>query len=1297
MDACIPSGTEPDDPWAEAAGADDCIPSGEPDDPWAEAAHDAGADDCIPSGEPDPAAHDAGADPSSLAWKPDPAHYDAGADPAISSRPSKRARLQAELLKEALADAAQNALAVAPVAQNALAVAPVAQIAEVPSAAQNLAVVARRAAPAALPQVPKEKLKLLQHSNSSSDPWPVAAAFQQFVEHTMPLEPADEDANDQFSKMSSFYLAGRSSRIMSQSATSQALGVDPRLLQQHLRRLANTALHMDVSAKAIVERVAGTALSDDDLVAYVDYARYDETPLPVGTSARAQPPSRAASSTESRVVQQTPLPKLASACRTTTAPNKILQSESRFGFIVRVGGLLRIVIGGTASFLQHLERTTAECLAEATRRRGHLNDFAHRFPFKSRITTVDGYLANDRAERQTVRERPEGWSRLPLLCDVHRIAGAHKYTFDLVPETIRGQIAFALSLNEGAALEVFRKHLREQIAKRFVLLRGTPPAECAAYRQHLVRLCLSQGPRLLNRRMSLIMLPNGDWTRRDRVEVWVPAHIDGVDEAQVLAAVTRSLEDVLCSSRFTIYPRHRWTNGDVAFSEFCLLEGIHGLASATYPAFSLEVGSRKQKAPAADVDGGGPADVDEAAPAVDDDPVPPADLVEWNAAANPDVGPEIDDLVRDNQARAREENDQRRKHASLWLASRPLAKALITRQCMEPLARLLRGQLAMSGQDWLEADRRSCAKASIAARESDRRYPILEAARGTLEGKFSKQNFLLLSQSCLWQGIIPTLDRNMTTRSLCFRLLSTAGCSVARALAQPHSQYPYRLFRLLDSVAHADAILQDPPCLLDPWSTAFVDPHRAEPEGLRGDVPRAKATLVAELAMVDIAQLEAGHASIRRRLFSRGVQTHGLVLQDLSAERLLDRVRHDGQQWGTSLHERRPSRSAGQPLDGADGDDGKAHRNPGPWKAFVRQQSLNTKGGLPDSSKLSRQYALLDGAAKQALREVGDDAKRSRGAGNKGASSFGLTSRELERVQLRRRKEAAIALAGSADASDDPSTTHIARIQAAIGRAASLPGHRSVMDMAAEARASVSHAAQHDRQQLQASCQEFKEWQSTTGKALVSGFVSIHPNMSPVAAIFEGVPSTSAAAVMMRHPTALTAAVCKSVADASRKSNIAQSLSLDWQAKHACIFHSQCPPIEEQRLPPRRRPPCSEIGFCCCGPFGDRLEALRNQFYNLLKSTFAKKLPTWNLFFLKYIVVRLRVVREVADDPWAEAAAEADGLAGGGAVDKYTYWHIGAHSLKPVASTFRDLAFVKERMHGGRVEIDLTVIRAKIT
>lgn len=244
--------------------------------------------------------------------------------------------------------------------------------------------------------------------------------------------------------------------------------------------------------------------------------------------------------------------------------------------------------GSSLAPLQLLQRTTGECLLAADRRREAMTPKAEVFQAKTRLATLDAYAANERVERAKQRERGENWRRMLLRCEVHQTAGAMKRFFALVDGLTSGQIHFALSLRFCTNFSVFSEFLKEVVRRRIRIRRGTPPADAVAFRTQLLRLCLARGPKLLQRHVALACLPNGDWRLRDVVEVHLPEAVD-VTKERIADLVADAVQVVLAGRQIKLYPRHRWTGIDDALDQMCLLEGIHGLASAVYPLWAAFV------------------------------------------------------------------------------------------------------------------------------------------------------------------------------------------------------------------------------------------------------------------------------------------------------------------------------------------------------------------------------------------------------------------------------------------------------------------------------------------------------------------------------------------------------------------------------------------------------------------------------------------------------------------------------------------------------------------------------------
>ena len=532
---------------------------------------------------------------------------------------------------------------------------------------------------------------------------------------------AEEDASGRLIRLLLAHRAGLGMGTV--SATTALASASRWQYAPLLKRLANAALHADKDARAQLEQACLVSLGAPDLLFLVDAARYDETPMQLSVDSSKPKPKPAAPGSQaaggdgvaaapgSQVALQESDLTIPETARKARGIQKLLQSETTWGFIVRKNGTLLTITGRSATWIQLLERTTGEVLLEAARQRSTLSPASDAFAHKVRLSQTDAHGANTRAEEGWVSERGQSWARLPLYCNVHKLAGVHTKTFQkLLPQTVSGQVHFALAINDGSGMQRLKELLRRTVEERLEILRERPPPEADAFRRHVLRLCLARGPHLVARRLALLCLPNGDWRVRGAIQVVVPKAAV-VDRKALVECISASLSAVLLPGKFQCYPQSRWTRMDTALDQFCLLEAVHGLASWLFPAWRAGATIRKAKAaraprgnaaaPAvqnlaiadgpvgdeeAPADGGqaslhgdgeGEGCLDLSGPVLAGGPVPASSSAAYDAQ--------------------REENERHRREAQRWLDTDPLGATLVFRQCLEPLRRLMKRYLELGG------------------------------------------------------------------------------------------------------------------------------------------------------------------------------------------------------------------------------------------------------------------------------------------------------------------------------------------------------------------------------------------------------------------------------------------------------------------------------------------------------------------------------------------------------------------------------------------------------------------------
>ena len=184
---------------------------------------------------------------------------------------------------------------------------------------------------------------------------------------------------------------------------------------------------------------------------------------------------------------------------------------------------------------------------------------------------------------------------------------------------------------------------------------------------------------------------------------------------------------------------------------------------------------------------------------------------------------------------------------------------------LEPLRVLLRDKLQTSGTEWEEGQLQRAAESVLAGGPPRREYRLSLAAANTLEFRFLDQVRMLLTTPTMWVDV-PRNSLTFTLNCLTYRMLARMACYITQNLISVHAQFPICLFGLLvESDRFADYIGKLPECMRCSWSQAFLRDYglACSPESL------AVLVLIAHMAFVDIAGIEARHASIRRWLLSR--------------------------------------------------------------------------------------------------------------------------------------------------------------------------------------------------------------------------------------------------------------------------------------------------------------------------------------------------------------------------------------------------------------------------------------------
>ena len=538
-------------------------------------------------------------------------------------------------------------------------------------------------------------------------------------------------------------------------------------------------------------------------------------------------------------------------------------------------------------------------------------------------------------------------------------------------------------------------------------------------------------------------------------------------------------------------------------------------------------------------------------------------------------------------------NARERRLALDFLRAGSLGALVLMRLLMEPLRQYLARQFERAGEDWDLAEQGKVAEAQRAGRRYARKFRIVVVASGEDDRFFCEQLRLAFGSARLW-SIMPPSSCTVATRALAFRCLARMGCAHEKLLGSRHKGCPYKTFLLLLDPGKAAEVAGMPDCLVDPWTSAL----RKEYPGLVGEEVQQILYTLASLVRVDISHVESRHASVRRMLTGRSVQTHPLSLQDLSA------------QWVFQQHRTRRSRLGGpkvpagqQVPPGPAGKRAAARKGVkkrekqgktkakrtgrgGPWRAWMR---LRTRG-QPFRSIDHAGEAAAYRAAATANTEAYQAAVRLGRVGTvhgrrTGRHAFGGSTSQL-RLSQRRLQQTGLALQMGAWSDD------------AAGGALALAAHSRALGSTVEDALSVARRlarlraeeVQGAKAAAEAAVQEYR---GSIGAAAVRAIQQAVPELA--AFPMRGEPAACGVHISVDMPDAKeTEAAVGWVSANSHATGLAKRLEGLWGLLHRTVMEADCPDL----LPPEEQSKCFLAGVCICSDsgleFDRRVTRIRN-------------------------------------------------------------------------------------------------------
>ena len=717
----------------------------------------------------------------------------------------------------------------------------------------------------------------------------------QVLQNCIVLAKAAQDKfdHDVMTLHQSYVCSGSLFHHASTIVKAAQLGVPKNALHTKLMQLAAAHVASYKVDRVLLEQLVSRSLLPGQLVCYIDYITYDETPLKttVIDPADSDLLSLQATTPEQGVPDvSVQYPLVASmTVSNSSASNKLLQCRQHFCMLVKLEKLGFVKLyGDTPCHLQCMEKNNNVVLQECLGRIGGSSTYADKFRTKTRMCTVDKAGYNLLAEKKIVTQRSR-WSSLVQACEVHGVARTFKRCYDgLMAEHVTGCLQVALAMRSSMA--TFRRCLQMEIRSKLKIYYGVCAQDAQDYREQCLSTFLTAGSRLLWRRLMLSALPNGDWRNKSQVEVFLPPSMQGqASEQKIASTLEASLTSVLAGTKPHLYPRHRWTGCDLSVEELGRLECIHGLLTSTFLRFMQMHNKSHKVATSSHVVAGSNVGENE----VPDMPVLPMHGSTSMAGPSRSTGAPHDAPGKDvptdihEKHRSEAERAQDRVKGSAWLEKKPLSHLVLMKVSMTPLVHLLTSQLQMSGLNWERHERAGLLDPQAASDDlPHRQYQLTVAAEGVLEKTFFHSLQGLFHDESHWK-LVADDDITVGFRSLCFKVLSRAGCMIYTELTVPHRSFPTCLFQLLKNPALGEIYAAKSECVMCDWSRELLQKY----PGFQGEELQAILEAHAQLCATNTSQIESRHASLRRSLLTRSAHTHTMALPLLSAEHVLQTFR----------------------------------------------------------------------------------------------------------------------------------------------------------------------------------------------------------------------------------------------------------------------------------------------------------------------------------------------------------------------------------------------------------------------
>ena len=238
----------------------------------------------------------------------------------------------------------------------------------------------------------------------------------------------------------------------------------------------------------------------------------------------------------------------------STTVSKVLQTQSNFASLMKLGEQKVLVKGSAGTHLQILESTSGECIFKAlVGNCKMISTCVERASLRVRLATSDSHKGTKRAELAIVNSR-EVWCGLHLFCEAHVAASCLEHALVLMKDVTSKLLHACLALRGSTgSMCTFRKALAAVTLQRLKIRIGQPSAHANHFRVACIAAFTHGRPHKQKRQAILHCLSNGDWTKRDVVEHFVVASEDPPPKMLIAKKMANDLVWALAPAAPTVF------------------------------------------------------------------------------------------------------------------------------------------------------------------------------------------------------------------------------------------------------------------------------------------------------------------------------------------------------------------------------------------------------------------------------------------------------------------------------------------------------------------------------------------------------------------------------------------------------------------------------------------------------------------------------------------------------------------------------------------------------------------------